>query len=121
VARVAAALAYASTLPSRGNLADWKQAAEAARRELAALLRDLVGNPFGGAVRVAPALLAWQDGCVTRLARSIYRARTFDRLPILADALEEAGCTEASLLGHLRGVGPHARGCFALDVLIREG
>jgi hypothetical protein len=55
---------------------------------------------------------------VRTLAGSIYEDRGFDRLPILADALEEAGCTEAELLAHLRGRGPHVRGCWVLDLLL---
>jgi hypothetical protein len=52
------------------------------------------------------------------LAQAIYEDRAFDRLPVLADALEDAGCTNSDLLGHLRGPGPHARGCWVLDLLL---
>jgi hypothetical protein len=55
---------------------------------------------------------------VTNLARTIYAERTFDHLPILADALEDAGCTEADLLSHLRSPGPHVRGCWSLDLVL---
>jgi hypothetical protein len=55
---------------------------------------------------------------VPKLARSIYDTRDFDRLAVLADALEDAGCTDAELLGHLRGPGPHVRGCWALDKVL---
>jgi hypothetical protein len=64
---------------------------------------------------------------VVRLAESAYEERDLPsghldhaRLAILADALEEAGCTDGKLLGHLRGPGPHARGCFALDLVLRK-
>src|SRR5262249_19803546 len=53
---------------------------------------------------------AWRTPIVLHLAQAIYDDRAFDQLPILADALEEAGCTDADLLGHLRGPGPHLRG-----------
>ena len=53
-----------------------------------------------------------------KLAASIYAERAFDRLTILADALEEAGCDAAELLTHLRWPGPHARGCWALDLVL---
>jgi hypothetical protein len=66
----------------------------------------------------APLWLAWSDGIVVKLARGIYEDRAFDRLPILADALEEAGCSDTSLLAHLRGPGPHVRGCWVLDLLL---
>jgi hypothetical protein len=75
----------------------------------------LLPTPRGSALH--PAWLAWNGGTVPRLAEAIYREEAFDRLPILADALEEAGCTDAGLLGHLRGSGPHVRGCFVLDLL----
>jgi hypothetical protein len=54
---------------------------------------------------------------VCKLAQGIYEDRAFDRLPVLADALEDAGCT-AAILDHLRGPGPHVRGCFAVDLIL---
>ena len=54
---------------------------------------------------------------MARLAEGIYQERAFDHLPILADALEEAGCTDATLLGHLHRPGAHVRGCWVLDLL----
>ena len=53
-----------------------------------------------------------------RLAESVYEGRAFDRLPVLADALEEAGCADAQVLSHLRGPGPHACGCHVLDLIL---
>jgi hypothetical protein len=81
------------------------------------LLREVVGNPFRS-IFVDPAWLSWNDATVSALACSIYDERAFDRLPILADALEDAGCDNAELLGHLRGPGPHVRGCWAVDLLL---
>jgi hypothetical protein len=52
------------------------------------------------------------------LAEASYEEQAFDRLPILADALEEAGCSDEALLGHLRGPGPHVKGCWALDLVL---
>jgi hypothetical protein len=52
------------------------------------------------------------------LAESIYDDRAFDRLPILADAVEEAGCTDIDILIHCRGPGPHARGCWVVDAIL---
>jgi len=83
----------------------------------AILLRDLFGNPFRP-VSIGSALLRWNGGTIPKLADSIYEERAFDRLPILADALEEAGCTEKAILTHLRGSGPHSRGCWPLDLLL---
>jgi hypothetical protein len=82
------------------------------------LLRCVFGNPFRPASAFTPSVLSWNDGTVVKLAESIYNERAFDRLPVLADALEDAGCTEAELLGHLRSAGPHVRGCWALDAVL---
>jgi hypothetical protein len=81
------------------------------------LVTDIFGNPFRPLPQVGPAWLTWGGGTVPKLARFIYEGRAFDRLPVLADALEEAGCDAAELLDHLRGPGPHVRGCWALDLL----
>jgi hypothetical protein len=84
----------------------------------AALLRDLFGNPFRPAPRFDIGWLAWNGGTAAKVARGLYEGRAFDRLPLLADALEDAGCADADLLGHLRGPGPHVRGCWAVDSLL---
>jgi hypothetical protein len=78
------------------------------------LLCELLGNPF----HPAPVDTAWSTPTVIALAQVIYRDRAFDRLPILADALEDAGCTDRTILDHLRGPGTHVRGCFALDLVL---
>jgi hypothetical protein len=62
----------------------------------------------------------WQTSTVVVLARGIYTELAFDRLPILGDALEDAGCNDEDLLGHCRGPGPHIRGCWALDLLLEK-
>jgi hypothetical protein len=92
------------------------RAGSAERATQAALLRCVFGNPFRP-VTADPAWRTWDGGTIPRLARAAYEDRAFDRLPVLADALEEAGCTDDGLLGHLRGPGPHVRGCWALDLL----
>ncbi len=92
-----------------------ESAYEAERRWQCDLLRDLV-NPFDPPA-IHPAWLAANDGAVVRLARGIYDGRAFDRLPVLADALEDAGCADPVVLGHCRG-GEHARGCWLLDALL---
>jgi hypothetical protein len=96
------------------------QPAEAARtadRELGRLLREIFPNPFRE-VRIEPAWLRWSDGAVRHIAETINDEGDFARVPILADALEEAGCTDEHLLGHLRAGGPHVRGCWVVDLLI---
>jgi hypothetical protein len=67
---------------------------------------------------VSPAWLAWNGGTVGDLARAIEKEQAFDRLPILADALEDAGCADAALLDHCRGPGPHVRGCWVVDLIL---
>jgi hypothetical protein len=78
------------------------------------LLRDVFANPFRPVKRPTRDVLR---GSVSALAETIYRERTFAELPVLADALEDAGCDEAELLRHLRSDGPHVRGCWALDLV----
>jgi hypothetical protein len=82
-----------------------------------ALARCIVGNPFLP-ISIEASLLTDR---VMKLAGAIYDERAFDRLPILADLLEENGCREALLLEHLRGPGPHCRGCWALDAVLGKG
>jgi hypothetical protein len=88
----------------------------AERQTQAFLLQDLIGNPFHP-VTFDP---LWRSETVVALAAAIYAERAFDRLPILADALEEAGCDHADLLPHCREPGPHARGCWAVDTIIEK-
>jgi hypothetical protein len=96
------------------GLRDEGAATEDERRAQSDLLRDLIGNPFRPA-SVGP-YLAWNEGLVVKLAQGIHAEQAFDRLPILADALEESGCTDRAILGHCRGPGPHARGCWLVDL-----
>jgi hypothetical protein len=91
----------------------------AEQRQQCDLLRCVFGPaPFRALPRLNPAWLAWEAGTVPKLAAAVYEGRAFDRLPILADALEDAGCTEAELLTHLRGPGRHVRGCWVVDLLL---
>jgi hypothetical protein len=97
---------------------------EAERKGQAAVLRDVVGNPFRP-TSVAP---SWLTSKVVAFAQAAYDQRelpagTLDssRLAVLADALEDAGCTNADLLDHLRGPGSHVRGCWAVDLLLGKG
>jgi hypothetical protein len=81
------------------------------------LLLDIFGNPFRP-VPIDPAWLRWQGGTVVNLAHAIYDARQFENLPVLADALEEAGCANADILAHCHSDGPHVRGCWVVDALL---
>jgi hypothetical protein len=77
-------------------------------------LRDIFGNPFRP-ISLDP---AWLTTDVLALARGIYDERAFDRMPILADALQDAGCDNANVLNHCRGDGPHVRGCWVVDLVL---
>jgi hypothetical protein len=81
------------------------------------LLRDVTGNPFRP-TSVIPTWLVWNDGTVVNLALGIYDDRDFDHLPILGDALEDAGCDNADILAHCRSAGEHVRGCWVIDLLL---
>lgn len=81
------------------------------------LLRDIFGYPFRP-VSLDPSWLAWNDGIIVKLAHAIYDERAFDRLPILADALEEAGCTNTDILNHCRQPSEHVRGCWVVDLIL---
>jgi hypothetical protein len=83
------------------------------------LLRDLFGPLPFQPVGVEPSLLRWNDGTVVRVARGIYDDRAFGRMPILADALVDAGCENDDILLHCREPGAvHAKGCWVLDLLL---
>jgi hypothetical protein len=79
-----------------------------------ALWYDLFAPP---GIVFDPAWSAWQDGTVPLLANSLRRDRAFEQMPILGDALEDAGCTDAAILDHCRRPGPHSLGCWVLEGL----
>ena len=79
------------------------------------MIHEVVGNPFRP-VQVDP---AWLTSDVVLLATGIYDDRAFDRMPILADALQDAGCDNDDILNHLRDPNAtHVRGCWALDLIL---
>jgi hypothetical protein len=85
----------------------------------ASLLRDIFGPLPFRPVTIDPFWLAWDTGTVVKLAQAIYSEPAFDRLPVVADALEDAGCDNDDILSHLRGPsGPHVRGCWVVDLLL---
>lgn len=93
----------------------------AERKEQSDLLRDLFGVLPFRPVAVEASWLIWNDGTVVKLAQRIYDDRGFEDMPILADALEEAGCNNADILGHCRQPGQHVRGCWLIDLLTGRG
>ncbi len=87
------------------------------RDRAVALIRDVFGNPFRP-VSVDPGWFLFNNGVVGTLARAFYDERDPSRLPVLADALEDAGCPDADVLAHCRSGGPHVRGCWVVDLLL---
>jgi hypothetical protein len=122
----AEAAASASCGPSNDDVALVFRATDAARdaadagglsrRDASKLLRDIFGNPFRP-VTVDP---TWLTPTVVSLAQAAYDERAFDRLPILAAALEDAGCDHADILNHCRQPGEHVRGCWVVDLLLER-
>jgi hypothetical protein len=86
---------------------------EGEARAQAALLREVAGNPF----RPATFAPQWRTDTAVALAEQMYDSRDFSAMPILADALQEAGCESVDILGHCRGPGPHVRGCWVVDLV----
>ena len=78
------------------------------------VFRDIFGNPF----RPATLHPAWLTSTVVALARQMYESRDFGAMPILADALQDAGCDNDDILNHCRGPGPHVRGCWVVDLVL---
>jgi hypothetical protein len=116
-----AALAWAIDRagPERGVKHSERRGKERKARQLihSNWLRDVFGNPFRP-IYHTQSWLSWNGGKVPKLAQAIYEKRAFDRLPILADALEQAGCTEPAILTHCRSGGEHVLGCWVVDLLL---
>jgi hypothetical protein len=108
-------------------VSEWKRLRAEVRALLCTLLRDIFGNP-SHPVSVDPAWLTWKDGTIPKMAQVIYEDRDLPsghldnaRLAVLADALEDAGCTDADILGHCRQAGVHVRGCWVVDLILGKG
>lgn len=97
--------------PPGENDAGWKANSMLVEREFCSAFRDIVGNPF----RPVAFESAWLTSTVLGIAQGIHDDRAFDRLPILADALQDADCENDDILSHCRGDGPHVRGCWVVD------
>jgi hypothetical protein len=106
----AAASAAADASPAPRGSAEW----HSERAGQADLFRDIFGDPFHP-TRLDP---AWLTSDVSAVARGIYASRAFSAMPVLADALQEAGCTDDTVLHHCREPREHARGCWVLDLLL---
>jgi hypothetical protein len=123
--------AWMTDVPWRASALERDQllfTSQAARNALATegkahppLLRDIFGPGLFRRIAVDPSWLRWNDGAVRHLARLIYDERRFQDLPILGDALEEAGCGNEEILSHCRLPGEHVRGCWVVDLMSRPG
>jgi hypothetical protein len=80
------------------------------------LAHDIIGNPF----RPVTFLPEWLTSTVVALAQQMYDSRDFSALPILADAMQDAGCENTQILEHCRGPGPHVRGCWVVDLCLNK-
>jgi hypothetical protein len=112
--------AWDAALDARMAARDFQQPRTDYERERAwqaDLLHDLFGNPFRPGA-LDPFWLAYDGGAVQKLARVIYDEDRFGDLPVLADALEEAGCDCAEVLEHCRARRPHNRGCWVVDLAL---
>lgn len=88
-----------------------------ARQARLGLIRCIFGNPF----RPAGFDPAWRTEPVVALCRGMYESRDFAAMPVLADALEDADCSDPDILAHCRGDGPHVRGCWVVDLVLGKG
>jgi hypothetical protein len=119
LARTAARAAEARREQHRGMVSPMPPESMRRLRSLDAadLLREIFGNPFRP-VTVDPSWLTRNENAVVQLARSIYDERHFQDMPLLADALAEAGCEDVAILAHCRAAAKHVRGCWVLDALL---
>lgn len=138
--------AWAALMPAIMHmpLADWHLLPKDIAQSSAAAIRDIFGNPFrpvcwrdvtlthpasvwkpfveaaddGTAIVLHESLRDWNNGAIRHIAQAIYDDRRFEDMPILADALEEAGCAEPVILDHCRASGLHVRGCWLVDLIL---
>jgi hypothetical protein len=109
-AMTARAAGYVEARATKKGLRHWLQ-------RQANLLRDVIGNPFRP-VAVDPQWLRWNGCTISKLAQVLHEERAFERLPILGDALEDAGCGDKAILTHCRFADEHVRGCWVVDLIL---
>lgn len=114
VARVAFVPKWVALL-GRQALAGSTESDATERAAQADLLRDIFGNPF----RPATFSLEWRTDTAVTIARTMYDSRDFSAMPILADALQDAGCDSEDILSHCRDTSlTHVRGCWVVDLVL---
>ena len=103
--------AIVSPVPWERRTRDWPRHQHGCLFCPVSLVHEVFGNPF----RTVAFRTRWRTEAVMALARTMYESRDFSAMPILVDALQDAGCDNDDLLSHCRGPGPHVRGCWVLD------
>jgi hypothetical protein len=123
VAAAAEASADLGASKVRGSIGMFPRTADRA----VAMVRDIFSNPFKPSTAIDASWVAWNSGSLKNLAQVAYDELQLpagyleaERLAVLADALEQAGCADANLMSHLRAEGPHVRGCWALDLVLNR-
>jgi hypothetical protein len=114
--RISEAMSRADKSVPNGFVEKREDARHSEQRAQSNLVRDIFGNPFRP-ITLDP---RWLTSTVRDLAGTIYDERVFERLPILADALMDAGCDSEDVIKHCRGEGPHVRGCWVIDLLLER-
>jgi hypothetical protein len=84
----------------------------------AALIRDIFPTPLVRRLPRLPPSWRTNESTIFQLAQAMYDDRAYDRMPILSDAIEDSGCTDAHILGHCRQSGEHVRGCWVVDLVL---
>ncbi len=95
-----------------------RAAATAEQRFQSALFDDILGH-FTYPIVLDSSLFRWHNACIVGIAQAIYDEHAFERMPILGDALMDAGCDNPRVVEHCQSAGPHARGCWLLDAILR--
>ena len=108
------AIGIATDMADSASADAYDRAKGAEQAHQAALLRDIFGNPFHPVTLSS----AWRTDTAVSLAQQMYDSRDFSAMPILADALQDAGCDNTAILDHCRGPGPHVRGCWVVDLVL---
>ena len=111
---IGTAFLIANTLSGINPCDPWDSVERCTSLRQTRAVRCIFGNPF----RTAAIDPSWLTSDVQTLATSIYQERVFDRIPILADALQDAGCDHEDILNHCRQAGEHVRGCWVVDLIL---
>jgi hypothetical protein len=96
----------------------WLPGSDELVADAADVIARLDSDIFGSLYRPIAFDPSWRTEAVVGMARGMYEGRDFGPMPVLADALEDAGCTDADVLAHCRGPGPHVRGCWVVDLVL---